>query len=156
MALVYKKCEADDIHQLIPAHDIGYMFTMLHRNSWLQDNVLRPGLKAEYHYIDQGWSCDIPNILFRMPDKMVIISQLNYGGSGAAWTGLKSNDKFAARISGVLMVNEPGSYQFKVTANDAAAVYLSHKKVPVDEVLGRDGVTKCHNKTRSFIQSAST
>ena len=24
----------------------GYMFTMLHRNSWLQDNVLRPGLKA--------------------------------------------------------------------------------------------------------------
>ena len=29
----------------------GYMFTMLHRNSWLQDNVLRPGLKA----YREGW-----------------------------------------------------------------------------------------------------
>ena len=104
MALIYKPCEPDDVHQLIPSQDMGqmglgtsgaqgafgldmlfaileaavgccprecqpavgwksgvcnsgqncgkqailagYLFTMLHRNAWLSDSVLQPGIKA--------------------------------------------------------------------------------------------------------------
>ncbi|CAE7654969.1 Aebp1, partial [Symbiodinium necroappetens] len=127
MALLSATCVGDDVHQMIPSSDIGYLFTMLHRNSWLQDNVLLPGLKAEYFYNLKSDSCVIPDLTWRAADKVEVIPQMNFW-KATSWAGLKHNDKYSARMSGVLMINEPGWYHLWLAADDASRLFLNHKE----------------------------
>ena len=128
MALLSATCDGDDVHQMIPSSDVGYLFTMLHRNSWLQDNVLLPGIKAEYFYNLKADHCVIPDLTWRAPDKVEVLPMLDFWKK-TSWSGLKHNDKFSARMSGVLMINEPGWYEFWLWADDSSRIFLNHKEI---------------------------
>src|SRR5262245_1307370 len=95
-----------------------------------------PGLTAEFFDFTTSLSA-IPNFTGLTPDVSRIDSTINYPNTAGLWPGLASQfqDTFAARHTGYLRIDTPGSYTLYLRSNDGSKLYLDG-----DLIIDNDGV----------------
>ena len=88
----------------------------------------QPGIYAEY-FDNDGVSFNagsMPLLIDRVPDHVRIESNLQYGSSSQAYSGLDDRFKnnWGARFSGLISVPEAGNWTFYLTTDDGSELWL--------------------------------
>ncbi|CAE7465007.1 Rs1 [Symbiodinium sp. CCMP2456] len=128
MTVVYDQCQPKNVHQMMPASYMGYMFTTILRNAHLNGEALQPGLKAEYfrHMSIEAKdnNCKFPDVKYLQPNKVETIPKLDF------WkTTADLGDNFAARFSGFLMIDTAGKHKLRFWADDSAKVFFNGNQI---------------------------
>eukprot|EP00441_Pelagodinium_beii_P020314 CAMPEP_0197673534 /NCGR_PEP_ID=MMETSP1338-20131121/81140_1 /TAXON_ID=43686 ORGANISM="Pelagodinium beii, Strain RCC1491" /NCGR_SAMPLE_ID=MMETSP1338 /ASSEMBLY_ACC=CAM_ASM_000754 /LENGTH=123 /DNA_ID=CAMNT_0043253799 /DNA_START=36 /DNA_END=403 /DNA_ORIENTATION=- len=98
--IVHETCQAGKKNQLIPAAEIGYLFTLVHTENMNSEQTLQQGLKGEVYFGASTSDCSFPDLNFELPDHTQIDHKLDISDSD--WHGLRETDHFAVKWIGFL------------------------------------------------------
>eukprot|EP00439_Symbiodinium_sp_Y106_P008903 s253_g1.t1 len=126
MTVLYGQCQPKNVHQMLPASYMGYMFTTILRNAHLNGESLQPGIKAEYFTdmeVAAKDNCKFPDVAYVAPNKVETIPKLDL------WKTTDHGDNFAVRYSGFLMIDTAGKYKLRLWVDDSAKMIFNGKEI---------------------------
>ncbi|MFQ6131633.1 MAG: nucleoside hydrolase [Armatimonadota bacterium] len=94
---------------------------------------LMPGVRVEYFPLPQEQVNQVPDLTGRQPDAVTTLRQINLPASMGPFPGSKHKDWFAARFTSLLECPADGEYEFTVTSDDGAKLWLGEELVVVND-----------------------
>lgn len=97
-----------------------------------QEPKLKSGLVAQFWYLraEDFSNSNFPALNGHRANLTRIDSEPKYlADQGVAWDGLKKSENFAARWSGFLHIDRPGTYTFALDADDGSVLFLDETQV---------------------------
>jgi hypothetical protein len=74
---------------------------------------------------DFGQGDNVPNLDGRSPDKVKLVSTINYGATENKWGGFRRKNDFAVRWTGILHVEtDSGTYSFYTESDDGSLLWV--------------------------------
>ena len=123
----------DDIAVSVPSSTANEskVYLVFGRADWSQNNAEQDaGLVGEYFFFGTSIT-DFPDFDDLEPGLQRIDPQVNFPLTNGAFSGVPDADTFAARWSGQIRIDTPGTYTFFLGSDDGARLYINNNTTPL-------------------------